>query len=337
MKSKMKEPFVSVIVNFYNSRSTLKECLDSIFKVKYKNYEVIAVDDCSTDDSAEIAKKYPVKYFKTPKNSGVAGSRNFGIKKAKGEIILITDSDCVLDQNWISEMVKPFEDKKVAVVGCRDRAPENDSFFAKGVDYALTSFIGTGGIRSKSKVNLSNYSPRGFSFCVRKELFDKYGYFDTNIVPGEEIDFGLRIKKAGYKLAFVSSTVVLHKRRPTLKAYAKQMYRRGYARLMLIKKHRKYNEILYAMPGLFVLGLIVLGILSFFSKLMLGIFTIIISVYVAALVISGIHSITKTKDIKSLLVVPFIIFLQHFLYGIGFLKALFRIGKLHDKRDEKGI
>src|SRR3990172_1947954 len=108
---------VSVIVPAYNAQKTIGQCIDALLVQKYprENYEVIVIDDGSTDGTAEVAKAYPVKYLYQI-NQGPATARNVGVREALGEIILFTDSDCVPFDNWIAEMVKPFEDKEVVAV-----------------------------------------------------------------------------------------------------------------------------------------------------------------------------------------------------------------------------
>ena len=316
-----KLPFVSIVISIYNAESTLRKCLETIKNIDYLDYEVILVDDKSKDDSVKIAKEFPFKLIQLKENKGVAGARNVGVRKAKGEIVVITDADCEVKKDWLKNLIKPFEDENVGIVGGPDKAPEDDTFFARCVDYAWTSFIGTGGMR-RGKFRVANYYPRGCNIAIRKKIFEEIGYFNKDIVPGEEIDFDIRAKKHGYKLKYVDNALVLHRRRPTLSRFIRHLIGRGKFRVVLGKAHKELLEPLHIIPALFVVFVVFGLILSLFSNFILKTYTILMTIYFTIIFISGIDSAIKIKDIRAVIVTPFILFLQHFLYGVGFFKGL---------------
>lgn len=321
---KGKKKYVSIIISIYNTEKTLERCLKSISNLDYPNYEVILVYDNSNDKTLEIASKFNYKIICLKKKGGVAGARNAGVRVAKGDIIAITDADCEVESDWLTKLIQPFEDVNVGVVGGPDQAPNDDTFFAKCVDYAWTSFIGTGGMRRKGKIRAAKYYPRGCNIAIRRKIFDEIGYFNEKIVPGEEIEFDFRAKKKGYLLKYAPNALVWHRRRPTLKSFVKHLLGRGNYRVMLWKAHKELLEPLHVLPALFVFFILFLLILSFLSNFFLNLFYFIVVVYGVILFLAGSHSLIKIKDLRVLVVVPFIIFLQHMLYGLGFINGLIR-------------
>lgn len=319
----MEKPKVSLIISAYNSEKYLAECLESVFNLNYskKDFEVIVIDDCSKDKTLEVAKKFPCKAIRLDENKNVAGARNEGIKIAKGEIMVFLDADCVAEKNWLKELMENQDGK--SIVGGVDTSAGEDTVLMKSIDFALTSFLGSGGVR-RGKFRMAKYYPRGFTMCIPRKAFEEVGLFKRDMVPSEDAEFDFRAERAGYKLKFASKAIAFHKRRNTIKSFFRQVYNWGKSRVKLFKVSKKHLEPLYFIPALFLLAFISLIILSFFFSFFFKILLTIIIIYLFIILVSGIIAAIKKKEIILLFLVPVIIFLQHFAYGLGLLVGFFK-------------
>jgi len=326
----MKLEFVSVIIPTKNSEKTLGECLKSLRNQTYpKNkYEIIIIDDHSTDKTVSIAKKYKTKIITSHGPPG--RQRNKGISKANGKIIGLIDSDCIAKKNWISEGVKYFISDEIAVVGGPNLTPKNDPFISQCVGYVSSSKIGTGSMSAR-------YVRRGFyaretdetsliscnMFALRKVL-KKVGGFSETLFPNEENELMFRIKRDGYKLIYVPSLLVWHHRRNSVKKFFKQNLIYGKTRIQFIKKHPQALKLIHLFPSIFVLSLILGPILIFVFPIIKLTYVSVIILYFILIFFPGFFKAIKIKNIKLLVIMPTLFFLLHTAYGIGFLWGILK-------------
>jgi len=207
----MSSPKISVIIVNYNGKKLLENCLESLFKTDYNNFEVILVDNNSTDGSMEfVTKNYPkIIVIKLDSNKGFAEPNNIGAKIAKGEYLLFLNNDTVTTTNFISEMVKVLEkDEKIAI--CQSLLLKPDGNIDSSGD-----FIDKMGIVYNSKTKTDEIkeisSARGASMLMRKKIFDKLGGFDEKFFFSfEDVDLGWRSWILGYKVVIVPNSIVYH-------------------------------------------------------------------------------------------------------------------------------
>ena len=204
-------PKISVIIVNYNGKKLLEKCLESLFKIDYNNFEVILVDNNSTDGSMEfVTKNYPkIIVIKLDSNKGFAEPNNIGTKIAKGEYLLFLNNDTVTTTNFISEMVKVLEkDEKIAI--CKSLLLKPD----RNID-SSGDFIDKMGIVYNSKTKTDEIkeisSARGACMLIRKKIFDKLGGFDEKFFFSfEDVDLGWRSWILGYKVVIVPNSIVYH-------------------------------------------------------------------------------------------------------------------------------
>ena len=207
----MSSPKISVIIVNYNGKKLLEKCLESLFKIDYNNFEVILVDNNSTDGSMEfVTKNYPkIIVIKLDSNKGFAEPNNIGAKIAKGEYLLFLNNDTVTTTNFISEMVKVLEkDEKIAI--CQSLLLKPDGNIDSSGD-----FIDKMGIVYNSKTKTDEIkeisSARGACMLIRKKIFDKLGGFDEKFFFSfEDVDLGWRSWILGYKVVIVPNSIVYH-------------------------------------------------------------------------------------------------------------------------------
>ena len=224
--------FVSVVLATHNRKELLKECLKSLFNQTYpkERYEIIVVNDGSTDGTEEVLKKYAKKapcIFKcfSQENKGPSAARNLGIEHAKGEIICFTDDDCIADERWIENLVKEFTNEKVGGVGGEIVAYNPKTSVEK---YA----------RMDQESAIRNSFLITCNAAYRKDVLESVNGFDGNLrYGGDDIDVGIKVKLMGYELKYAPDAIVYHKHRTTLNDLIKQRYNYGVGEAILSKKY----------------------------------------------------------------------------------------------------
>jgi len=206
---KMKKIFVTVVIPVKNGEKTIARTLNSALRQDYKNFEVIVVDDCSNDNTIKILKSYgnKIKLIKNKKNLGPAASRNKGIKKARGEIIFFTDSDCFVPINWISKILKEYKNEKIAGVGGYLKPWKNN--WVAFLEHLQNKFIL--GIKNKKIIN-GLRTPMGYTnnASYRKKVLEEVNGFDEKFPQpaGEDIDLKRKICEKGYLVVYAPFPVV---------------------------------------------------------------------------------------------------------------------------------
>jgi GT2 family glycosyltransferase len=207
----MSLPKISVIIVNYNGKQLLEKCLESLFKINYDNFEVILVDNNSTDESMEfVSKNHPsVIITKLDSNKGFAEPNNIASKIAKGDYLLFLNNDTIVTANFISEMIKIIEnDKKIGI--CQSLLLKLDGSIDSSGD-----FIDEIGVVYNSKTKIKDIreisSARGASMLIQKKIFDRLGGFDEKFFFSfEDVDLGWRTWISGYKVVIVPNSIVYH-------------------------------------------------------------------------------------------------------------------------------
>lgn len=327
--------FISIIISAYNEERTLRQCLDSLLVLQYPNYEIIMVNDASKDNTLAILQEYQrnnknakekMKIVTYQVNKGVPGARNEGMKAAKGEIFVFTDADATFPKEWPLKLIEPFmADQKIGATGGRDIAPPNQPLVHKCIDYTLTSFIGTAGLRG-AKVRLAKYAVTGCNFAVRREVVQKVGMHNEKIRwRGEEKEWCQRIREAGYEIIFAPESFILHYRRISLKSFWTQTYKSGKARFDILKTAPGSFQLIHIVPSLFVAYLLITGIFSILFPTAFILLTSALVIYVSVLLIQSVIGTIKIKSLTSFFIVPLTTIIMHFAYGLGFIRKF-----LHD-------
>ncbi len=319
--------FFSVIIPVYNRPDEIRELLDSLVHLDYKKpFEVVIVEDGSSISAEEEVQKFTNKlsisyYYK--ENSGPGDSRNFGMKKAKGDYFIIFDSDCIIPPNYLSEVEKELSNNYVDCFGGPDKALPNFTRIQKAINFAMTSFLTTGGVRGGSEA-VGKFQPRSFNMGISKKAFETSKGFGS-IHPGEDPDLSIRLWKMGFKTRLFKEAFVYHKRRIDWHKFSIQVSKFGKARPILNKWYPEYSKLTFWFPSLFVLGLIA----SFLALIFL--FDWPLKIYFVYFILIFLVSTIQTKNpiigAYSLLAV----WKQFMGYGLGFLESYY---KVHIKKME---
>ena len=305
----------SFIIPVYNRPDEVDELLDSLTRQTLQDFEVIIVEDGSSVPCKDITDKYTsllnIHYFNKP-NSGPGQTRNYGVDRANGEYMLILDSDCILPETYLEEVEKELEHQEADAFGGPDRAHESFTDVQKAINYAMTSFFTTGGIRGGKK-KMDKFYPRSFNMGVRKDVYQALGGF-SKMRFGEDIDFSIRIFKGGYRCRLFPEAWVWHKRRTDLKKFFKQVHNSGIARINLYKKYPESLKLVHMLPAIFTMGVVFLLLASLvcgWSLSLLLLFALIICI----------NSSIQNRSLKIGLLSVAASFIQLTGYGTGFLIA----------------
>ena len=253
----------SIIVPVYNRPDEVDELLQSLTEQTLKDMEVIIVEDGSSQPCENIVHRYAGKLqlrYYTKENSGPGQSRNYGAERSEGEYLLILDSDVVLPENYLYAIEEELHRDKADAFGGPDRAHNSFTDTQKAISYSMTSFFTTGGIRGGKK-KMDKFYPRSFNMGIRREVYNKLGGF-SKMRFGEDIDFSIRIFKAGCKCRLFPGAWVYHKRRTDFRKFWRQVYNSGIARINLYKKYPESLKLVHLLPMVFTVGVGICCILA---------------------------------------------------------------------------
>lgn len=305
----------SIIIPVYNRPDEVDELLNSLTQQTVRDFEVIVVEDGSSVTCEHVVKQYEqqlnIRYFNKP-NSGPGQTRNYGAERSSGEYLLILDSDCILPPGYLAAIEEELKRKPADAFGGPDRAHDSFTSTQKAINYAMTSFFTTGGIRGGKK-KMDKFYPRSFNMGLKADVYRALGGF-SKMRFGEDIDLSIRIFKGGYSCRLFPEAWVWHKRRTDLKKFFKQVYNSGIARINLYKKYPESLKVVHLLPAVFTLGVVFVLLSSLicpYALLLLAMFAIIIFTD------SSIRNRSFWIGMLSVLAA----FIQLTGYGSGFLSA----------------
>lgn len=310
-------PRFSVIVPVYNRRDEVEDLLGSLAKQSLKNFETVIVEDGSPDPCGDIVGKYGeaanARYI-FRQNEGRSYARNAGIGAARGDYLIFFDSDCVIPPDYFAILTKALDEKYTDCFGGPDAANESFSPTQRAINFAMTSFLTTGGIRGGKK-SLEKFVPRSFNMGFSREVANRISGFREMF--SEDIDISTRIKNEGFGIALIPEAKVWHKRRVDFKKFFRQVHVFGMSRITLKLLYPGSLKAVHTLPALaVVIGLLLVLAGIFISPWWLLPIGIYLAVILAAATIS-------TRSLKiGLLAVPASV-IQISGYGSGFIRAWF--------------
>ncbi len=258
----------SIIIPVYNRPDELRELVDSLTHQTVHDFEVVVVEDGSDIPCREVCDDFEgqleIKYFEKP-NSGPGQSRNYGVERAKGEYVIILDSDVVLPEGYLAAIDEELSSQPCDAFGGPDRAADSFTRTQKAISYSMTSFFTTGGIRGGKK-KLDKFYPRSFNMGIRRDIYQKLGGF-SNMRFGEDVDFSIRIFKADYSCRLFPEAWVYHKRRTDFRKFWRQVYNSGIARINLYKKYPDSLKLVHLLPAVFTVGVWLCLLVAFLGLL----------------------------------------------------------------------
>ena len=310
----------SLIIPIFNRPDEIDELLESLSKQTYTaSYEIVIIEDGSTITCDHVIQKYVnlnISYYFKP-NSGPGDSRNFGMNIAKGDYFIILDSDCIIPTNYLQTVDEELKTDFVDCFGGPDAALDSFSTKQKAINFTMTSFLTTGGIRGGSE-KLDKFQPRSFNMGLSKKAFEASKGFG-NIHPGEDPDLSIRLWKLGYKTKLITKAFVYHKRRIDWNKFYIQVNKFGLARPILNLWYPEYSKITFWFPSLFLLGFLI-SVISFILN-----FPYFFYLYIFYFSILFLTALKQNKSIKIAFYSLVATVIQFYGYGKGFLQSYIKI------------
>ena len=311
-------PRFSVIVPVYNRIEEVDDLLQSLSTQSCKDFEIVIVEDGSSKPCEDTVKRYAekidVKYF-FKENEGRSIARNHGLERATGDYFIFFDSDCVIPPDYFKILSSSLDNNPVDCFGGPDAAHESFSDTQKAINYSMTSFLTTGGIRG-GKVQLEKFVPRTFNMGYSRRVWETVGGFREMF--SEDIDMSTRIRLAGFSIGLIRDAYVYHKRRVNMRLFARQVYVFGMSRITLKLLYPDSLKLVHTLPAIFVLGSALLILLSCIvsSWFITPLLAYFIAIFITALIS------TKSLAIACKALPASIIQLGG--YGCGFINAFTR-------------
>lgn len=312
----------SLIIPVYNRPDEIKELLESLMIQSFQQgFEILIVEDGSEHNSESIVINFQkiasnrgieLRYF-LKQNTGAGMSRNYGMQKATGDYFIILDSDIIVPEKYLEIVDLSLSKNYTDTFGGPDAAHESFSPTQKAINYAMTSFLTTGGLRGGKKPQ-TNFQPRSFNMGISRLAFEKTnGYSNRKI--GEDIELSFRLKEMEFNSQLIPDAYVYHKRRSTFRQFLKQTNNFGKERPLLNKQFPHTKKITYWFPTVFIFGFWSSFILLFWNCY---IPFILMCVYLLSIFI---HATIQNRSIKIGVLSVWATLIQFTGYGLGFLKS----------------
>jgi len=306
----------SFIVPVFNRPKEIEELLASFLDLKGSiPYELLIIEDGSSitckHEVEKLKNKLPLRYF-FKDNSGPGASRNFGMDQAHSDFFIILDSDVLIHPDYLLAVDRFLESQQVDCYGGPDGATESFNNLQKAINFSMTSFSTTGGVRGHKSAK--KFQPRSFNMGLSRKAYEASGGFGK-IHPGEDPDLVLRLWDLGFKTAYIDEALVYHKRRISWKLFYKQVFKFGLARPILNKWHPNHSRLIFWFPSIFVLGFIVALAMALLGYIQL------IGFYLLYLIFVFLESMLATKSMKVAMMAISAVVVQFVGYGYGFLKS----------------
>lgn len=310
--------FFSIIIPVYNRPQEVDELLKSLTRQTYQHFETLIIEDGSEDDCKKMVDRYrdqlDIRYF-YKENSGQGFSRNFGFDRAEGDYLVVFDSDCIIPPHYFKTVNRYLEQHPADAFGGPDRAHADFTPVQKAISYSMTSPLTTGGIRG-NKTHAGTFHPRSFNMGISQQVYAKTGGYRITRM-GEDIEFSIRIIKAGFSTTLIEEAFVYHKRRTNLIQFFKQLHFFGRARINISRFHPTEIKFVHTLPVFFSLGLLLFFTLPWWNIFLFKLLLIPLMTFFALLFIHAAYQ-NKSICIGALSIVT--TFIQLTAYGIGFLK-----------------
>jgi glycosyltransferase involved in cell wall biosynthesis len=311
------DPKYSIIIPVYNRPDEVRDLLESLTSQTRKDFEIILVEDGSSITSEEVVHSYegrlPIRYY-SKSNSGPGPTRNFGFAHASGKYFVVFDSDCILPPHYFESVDQALITDGLDAWGGPDRAHEKFSAAQRAMAYTMSSILTTGGIRG-GKNRVGWFQPRSFNMGFARAVFEQTKGFAFDRFA-EDIEFSIRMKKAGFRIGLIPDAFVFHKRRANFKQFFKQVFNFGKGRALIGKVHPEEVKLTHWFPAVFTIGTLILPLLYLAGGLLFPIGIGLLSLYVLLIFFHSLR-MNRHPGVAALSVISALI--QLWGYGSGFL------------------
>lgn len=230
-------PTASIVIPAYNAQSTLRACLESVCALEFPQtqFEIFVVDNNSRDNTRSVIQAFaPRVQYLYEKKRGPAAARNCGIAHAQNEIVAFTDADCVVEREWLAQLLEPLRDENVGIVGGAIRAMNLENAVEKFGEQ----------INDQEKA-ICLYAPphvASANWASPRAVLNQVGRFDANLRGGEDTDLAWRMLQLGKRIAYQANARVYHRNESTMRGLFRQGFQHGYNSIFVNRKHEKFLQ-----------------------------------------------------------------------------------------------
>jgi len=323
------DPFVTIIIPCFNEEKFIASVIENILTQDYprERLEVFIIDGMSTDRTREIIEEYhhhqPHILLLSNEKRFVPFALNSGIRKAQGDVIIRMDAHAMYPENYVSALVKHlYQLEADNVGGTWITNPANDSAIANSIAVATSSVFGVGnahyrlGVKEIRKVDTVPFG------CFKRSLFDRIGMFDEELLRNQDDEFNARIIQNGGSIYLIPEVAINYFARPNVSSIVKMFFQYSAFKPLVNTKLKRPATLRQFVPLLFVLYLLFGWFIMFISQFFLFFYLGGIGFYIIINLFFSIRNAVKKKKAYLCFYLPWIFFLQHLSYGIGYLKGI---------------
>ena len=325
---------VSVVIPTYNEERFISECLDSVLANDHpkEKLEILIVDGMSLDGTRKIVRKYiddhdNIRLIDNPKKITPV-ALNIGIGNSKGEIIIRMDAHATYPRDYISQCVYYLREFNADNVGSAMRTvSRTGTFIGKAIAYTISHPFGVGNSTFRVGTDKPKWVDTVFGGCFRREVFDRVGYFNENLSSSQDMEFNTRLRKSGGKILLVPAIVTDYYTRSDLCSFIRNNFRNGVWAVLPYKYTKKMLAFRHLVPMFFVIGIIIMIILSIMVPMLWYLTLFFAAIYGAVAFYYAVRLAIRIKEIRYAFLMPLMFFNLHLVYGLGSLIAALKIIK----------
>ncbi len=326
--------FISIIIPCRNEEKFIGKCLDSILEQDYpkERIEILVIDGISEDKTREIIKKFQttkpklqIRLLDNPRKF-TSFAFNVGIKEAGGDIIILMGAHASYEKDYISKCVRFLKEYDADNVGgAMITLPWENTIAAKAIAFTLSNSFGVGGSTFRKGSKGPKWVDTVFGGCYKREVFNKIGLFNEILIRNQDLEFNLRLRKAGGKILLAPDIVNYYYPKSNFREFFAHNFKDGFWVTNPLMFGIKAFGWRHLMPLFFVLGLIGTAILAIFSLFFFWLFLLIVVSYLLASFYFSVKIVVKEKDFRYLFLMPIAFACRHIGYGLG---SILGLGKL---------
>jgi GT2 family glycosyltransferase len=321
---------ISVLIYSEHDPAFLERCLKSLTPPPKlpSQLEVLVLDSGLSPERAKFAERLvaklgePFRWLPSKGETRRAALYNRAIKESRGDILVFTHDDAYFPDHWLALITAPLQDPAISCASGEDQVPLDERPFLLSLDYVLKSPLSSGGMRRDRGIRFGYFTPRDWNMAFSKRVLLEVGLFDPSVDECAESELILRIRKAGYKVAYVPESCVFHTRETTLRQITVTNFQRGFSRSRLALNTGVLRQIthLLAVLVLFLIPSSIIG--SLFLPAFRFWLLIPAALYFGILLALGVHAFSIWKRASVLFWTPLLVISQHFGHGFGYLVGI---------------
>ena len=314
----------TVVITTEHEEESLVRLLEAVCaqSLPADRYDVLVVD-YSEESRQAATEDFRARTGRNVRHIRLSGAkpfeaRNAGLDNSAGDIVVFTDDDCTPGSQWLETYDRAFDDTRLGMAGGADKAPPSVRPFLLALDYVLTSFCGTGGMRGGCGTSGGSYYPRMWNMALSKRAVDSVGGFDTSLPGAQEFDMAQRVRQAGYSVRYLPDCVVWHRRDTNLSGHWRASLKTSMGRAYASSFYPESRRLTHAAPALAGFVALTLALAAPKAPLAMVSLTLLGGMYLGLIAGSGVHAAISLRRPFMLPVVPALMFQQHLAHGLGF-------------------